>query len=127
MLTVMDPVNEHTRQVVDQFSRQAVYSAKLPGHEEATRLLLLMAEGTTVSSQATPDSHAPRKPSGRMMGMDDNPYRSPPNRIEPASESAPEFKFWEHLAGLLVAAVVIATFVLAIKYSVFLFRALRFR
>lgn len=38
-----DPVDEHNRQVVDQFSRQAVYFAKLPGHEDATQLLLRMA------------------------------------------------------------------------------------
>ena len=37
-------MNEHTRQVVDQFSRQAVYFAKLPGHEDATQLLIRMAE-----------------------------------------------------------------------------------
>ncbi|HVN81066.1 MAG TPA: methyltransferase domain-containing protein [Terriglobia bacterium] len=37
-------MNQHTRQVVDQFSRQAVYFAKLPGHEEATQLLIRMAE-----------------------------------------------------------------------------------
>jgi ubiquinone/menaquinone biosynthesis C-methylase UbiE len=42
----MNPVNEHIRQVVDQFSRQAVYFAKLPGHEEATQLLIRMAEVT---------------------------------------------------------------------------------
>jgi ubiquinone/menaquinone biosynthesis C-methylase UbiE len=42
----MDPVNQHTRQIVDQFSRQAVYFAKLPGHEEATQLLIRMAEVT---------------------------------------------------------------------------------
>jgi ubiquinone/menaquinone biosynthesis C-methylase UbiE len=40
----MDPVDQHNRQIVDQFSRQAVYFARLPGHEEATRLLLRMAE-----------------------------------------------------------------------------------
>jgi 2-polyprenyl-3-methyl-5-hydroxy-6-metoxy-1,4-benzoquinol methylase len=39
----MDTVNEHARHVVDQFSRQAVFFAKLPGHEEATPLLLRMA------------------------------------------------------------------------------------
>jgi ubiquinone/menaquinone biosynthesis C-methylase UbiE len=39
----MDPVDQHTRQVVDQFSRQAVFFAKLPGHDEATPLLLRMA------------------------------------------------------------------------------------
>ncbi len=38
-----DPVEEHSRQVVDQFSRQAVYFAKLPGHEDATALFLRMA------------------------------------------------------------------------------------
>ena len=37
-------MNEHTRQVVDQFSRQAIYFAKLPGHEDATQLLIRMAE-----------------------------------------------------------------------------------
>jgi ubiquinone/menaquinone biosynthesis C-methylase UbiE len=40
---LMDSVDQHSRQVVDQFSRQAVYFAKLPGHEEATQLLLRMA------------------------------------------------------------------------------------
>jgi SAM-dependent methyltransferase len=39
----MDPAKFHTQQVVDQFSRQAVYFVKLPGHEEATQLLLRMA------------------------------------------------------------------------------------
>jgi ubiquinone/menaquinone biosynthesis C-methylase UbiE len=39
----MDPVDQHAREVVDQFSRQAVFFAKLPGHEEATPLLLRMA------------------------------------------------------------------------------------
>src|SRR5262245_65243283 len=43
----MDPVNQHNRQVIDQFSRQAVYFAKLPGHEDATQLLLRMAGVTT--------------------------------------------------------------------------------
>ena len=38
-----DPVDEHNRQVVDQFSQQAVYFGKLPGHEDATQLLLQMA------------------------------------------------------------------------------------
>jgi SAM-dependent methyltransferase len=42
----MDLTRQHTRQVVDQFSRQAVYFARLPGHEEATQLLLRMAEVT---------------------------------------------------------------------------------
>ena len=39
----MDPKDQQTREVVDQFSRQAVYFAKLPGHEEATQLLIRMA------------------------------------------------------------------------------------
>jgi ubiquinone/menaquinone biosynthesis C-methylase UbiE len=39
--------NQHNQQVVDQFSRQAVYFAKLPGHEDATQLLLRMAEIAT--------------------------------------------------------------------------------
>lgn len=43
---MVDPTNQHNQQVVDQFSRQAVYFAKLPGHEEATHLLLRMAEIT---------------------------------------------------------------------------------
>ena len=46
----MDPVNQHNRQVIDQFSRQAVYFAKLPGHEEATQLLLRMA-GVTAADE----------------------------------------------------------------------------
>jgi ubiquinone/menaquinone biosynthesis C-methylase UbiE len=41
---VVEPTKQHNQQVVDQFSRQAVYFAKLPGHEEATQLLLRMAE-----------------------------------------------------------------------------------
>jgi len=45
---VTEPSKQHTQQIVDQFSRQAVYFAKLSGHEEATRLLIQMAEvGTT--------------------------------------------------------------------------------
>jgi len=34
--------DEHDRRVIEQFSRQAVYFAKLQGHEEATQLLLRM-------------------------------------------------------------------------------------
>lgn len=45
-----DPVDEHNRQVVDQFSRQAVYFAKLPGHEDATGLLLRMAGVTAADA-----------------------------------------------------------------------------
>jgi ubiquinone/menaquinone biosynthesis C-methylase UbiE len=45
-----DPVNEHNRRVVDQFSRQAMYFAKLPGHEDATQLLLRMAEVTAADA-----------------------------------------------------------------------------
>jgi len=44
VLPVMDSKSQHARQVVDQFSKQAVYFAKLPGHEEATQLLIQMAE-----------------------------------------------------------------------------------
>jgi ubiquinone/menaquinone biosynthesis C-methylase UbiE len=39
----MHQASEHARQVVQQFSQQAVYFAKLPGHEAATQLLLRMA------------------------------------------------------------------------------------
>ncbi|HLW67694.1 MAG TPA: class I SAM-dependent methyltransferase [Gemmataceae bacterium] len=39
----MNKADEHAREVVEQFSQQAVYFAKLPGHEEATELLLHMA------------------------------------------------------------------------------------
>ena len=42
----MAPTNKHTQRVVDQFSKQAVYFAKLPGHEEATRMLVTMAKIT---------------------------------------------------------------------------------
>ena len=45
-----DPVDQHNQLVVDQFSRQAVYFAKLPGHEDATQLLLRMAEVTTADT-----------------------------------------------------------------------------
>jgi ubiquinone/menaquinone biosynthesis C-methylase UbiE len=50
VLAVADPVDEHNRQVVDQFSRQAVYFAKLPGHEDATQLLLQMAGPTAADA-----------------------------------------------------------------------------
>lgn len=43
----MNAVEQHSRQIVDQFSRQAVYFAKLPGHEDATQLLLRMAGVTS--------------------------------------------------------------------------------
>jgi ubiquinone/menaquinone biosynthesis C-methylase UbiE len=43
-------VNEHNRQVVDQFGRQAVYFARLPGHEDATQLLLRMAGVTAADA-----------------------------------------------------------------------------
>lgn len=46
----MDSVNEHARRVVDQFSRQAAYFAKLPGHEEATQLLFQMARVTAADT-----------------------------------------------------------------------------
>ena len=39
----MESKNQHAGQIVDQFSRQANYFAKLPGHEEATQLLIRMA------------------------------------------------------------------------------------
>jgi ubiquinone/menaquinone biosynthesis C-methylase UbiE len=45
----MHVANEHARQVVEQFSKQAVYFAKLPGHEEATQLLLRVA-GVTATA-----------------------------------------------------------------------------
>lgn len=40
---MMEPAKHHAQQVIDQFSRQAVYFAKLPGHEAAMQLLLQMA------------------------------------------------------------------------------------
>jgi ubiquinone/menaquinone biosynthesis C-methylase UbiE len=43
-MAVVEASDEHDRQVVEQFSRQAVYFAKLPGHEDATQLLLRMGE-----------------------------------------------------------------------------------
>jgi len=42
-LPMMDSNHRHARQVVDQFSQQAVYFAKLPGHDAATQLLIRMA------------------------------------------------------------------------------------
>jgi hypothetical protein len=36
--TMVEPTNPHNHQVVDQFSKQAVYFAKLPGHEEGEEL-----------------------------------------------------------------------------------------
>jgi hypothetical protein len=44
------PDEPHSRQVIDQFRRQAVYFAKLPGHEEATQVLLRMA-GVTAADE----------------------------------------------------------------------------
>jgi ubiquinone/menaquinone biosynthesis C-methylase UbiE len=41
-MAVVEASDEHDRRVVEQFSRQAVYFAKLPGHEDATQLLLRM-------------------------------------------------------------------------------------
>src|SRR6188474_202960 len=38
------PTDQHNQSVVDQFSKQAVYFVKLPGHEEATQMLLTMAK-----------------------------------------------------------------------------------
>jgi ubiquinone/menaquinone biosynthesis C-methylase UbiE len=46
----MDPVKKHAQQIVDQFSRMTVYFAKLPGHEEATQLLIRMAETTAADA-----------------------------------------------------------------------------
>jgi SAM-dependent methyltransferase len=46
--TVVDPQYEHNRQIVDQFSRQAIYFARLPGHDEATDLFIRMAEVSSV-------------------------------------------------------------------------------
>jgi ubiquinone/menaquinone biosynthesis C-methylase UbiE len=40
----MDSKSQHSRQVVEQFSRQAVHFAKLPGHEESTQLLIRMGD-----------------------------------------------------------------------------------
>jgi len=47
---VVDPLDRHARLVVEQFRRQAVYFAKLPGHEEATPLLLQLA-GVTAADE----------------------------------------------------------------------------
>ena len=75
----MDPENQHTRQVVDQFSRQAVYFAKLPGHEEATQLLLRMAGVTAtddvldVACGAGAVACAAARVAGRVTGIDLTP------------------------------------------------------
>jgi SAM-dependent methyltransferase len=50
VLVVANPIDEHNWQVVDQFSRQAVYFAELPGHEDATQLLLRMARVTAADA-----------------------------------------------------------------------------
>src|SRR5690349_552291 len=39
----MDTSAEHTQTVIEQFSKQATYFAKLPGHADATRLLMDVA------------------------------------------------------------------------------------
>jgi len=46
----MHSANEHARKVVEQFSKQALYFVKLPGHEEATQLLLGMAGVTATAN-----------------------------------------------------------------------------
>lgn len=51
---------EHDQRVVDQFSRQAVYFAKLPAHEEATQLLLRMGEVGRVPTARAIDGHGAR-------------------------------------------------------------------
>jgi SAM-dependent methyltransferase len=33
-------MDQHTRKIVDEFSKQAIYFARLPGHAEATRLII---------------------------------------------------------------------------------------
>ncbi|MDA2930561.1 class I SAM-dependent methyltransferase [Acidobacteria bacterium AH-259-O06] len=38
--SVLDDMNQHTRKIVDQFSKQAIYFARIPGHAEATPLLI---------------------------------------------------------------------------------------
>ena len=43
----METAKQHNQQIVDQFSRQAVYFSKLPNDEEATQVLLRMAGITT--------------------------------------------------------------------------------
>jgi ubiquinone/menaquinone biosynthesis C-methylase UbiE len=48
VLALVKQAHEHNRQVIDQFSQQAVYFAKLPGHDEATQLLLRVAGVTAV-------------------------------------------------------------------------------
>jgi ubiquinone/menaquinone biosynthesis C-methylase UbiE len=40
---VLKEMDQHTRKIVDEFSKQAIYFAKLPGHAEATRLIIEMA------------------------------------------------------------------------------------
>lgn len=39
----MASTGRHNKNIVDQFTKQAVYFAKLPGHAEATQMLLTMA------------------------------------------------------------------------------------
>lgn len=38
------PSDQHHREIVDQFSKQAIYFSTLPNHEDATELLLRMAD-----------------------------------------------------------------------------------
>lgn len=45
----MDTSAQHTQNVIEQFRKQAVHFARLPGHAEATQLLIEMA-GVTASA-----------------------------------------------------------------------------
>lgn len=45
----MDTSAQHTQSIIEQFSQQAVHFARLPGHAEATQLLIEMA-GVTASA-----------------------------------------------------------------------------
>ena len=46
----MDTSAQHTQSIIEQFGKQAAYFAKLPGHAEATQLLINLA-GVTASAE----------------------------------------------------------------------------
>ena len=75
----METENQHNKQVVDQFSKQAVYFAKLPGHEEATQLLIQLAEVTgadevlDVACGAGAVACAAARVAGHVVGIDLTP------------------------------------------------------
>jgi ubiquinone/menaquinone biosynthesis C-methylase UbiE len=45
----MDTSTQHTQRIIEQFSQQAVHFARLPGHAEATKLLLDVAGVTVIA------------------------------------------------------------------------------